>query len=87
MTAKTHELTFNGGLLERGGLYEAIAKSVRENGEVFGAYRSLGQGGIPFNVLEALLGKKAAVVDTPCPPSAGLAWGRPSPGSCTVRPH
>ena len=45
-----------GGLLERGGLYEAIAKSVRENGEVFGAYRSLGQGGIPFNVLEALLG-------------------------------
>lgn len=45
-----------GGMLEKGGLYEAIAKSVRENGEVFGAYRSLGQGGIPFNVLEALLG-------------------------------
>jgi hypothetical protein len=44
------------GLLDRGGFYEAIAKSVRENGEVFGAYRSLGQGGIPFNVLEALLG-------------------------------
>jgi hypothetical protein len=45
-----------GGLLEKGGLYEAIARSVRENGEVFGAYKSLGQGGIPFNVLEALLG-------------------------------
>ena len=44
------------GLLEQGGFYEAIAKSVRENGEVFGAYRSLGQGGIPFSVLEALLG-------------------------------
>jgi hypothetical protein len=50
-----------GGLLERGGLYEAIAKSVRENGEVFGAYRSLGQGGIPFNVLEALLGTAHSV--------------------------
>lgn len=50
-----------GGLLERGGLYEAIAKSVRENGEVFGAYRSLGQGGIPFNVLEALLGPAHSV--------------------------
>jgi len=45
-----------GGLLEQGGFYEAIARSVRDNGEVFGAYRSLGQGGIPFNVLEALLG-------------------------------
>jgi len=45
-----------GGLLEQGGFYEAIVKSVRENGEVFGAYRSLGQGGIPFSVLEALLG-------------------------------
>ncbi len=45
-----------GGLLEQGGFYEAIAKSVRDNGEVFGAYRSLGQGGIPFSVLEALLG-------------------------------
>jgi len=50
-----------GGLLERGGLYEAIAKSVQENGEVFGAYRSLGQGGIPFNVLEALLGTAHSV--------------------------
>jgi len=45
-----------GGLLEQGGFYEAIAESVRDNGEVFGAYRSLGQGGIPFSVLEALLG-------------------------------
>ena len=50
-----------GGMLEQGGLYEAIAKSVRENGEVFGAYRSLGQGGIPFNVLEALLGTAHSV--------------------------
>ena len=45
-----------GGLLEQGGLYEAITRTVRQNGEVFGAYRSLGQGGIPSSVLEALLG-------------------------------
>ena len=45
-----------GGLLEQGGLYTAIASSVQKNGEVFGAYRSLGQGGIPVSVLEALLG-------------------------------
>ena len=50
-----------GGLLEQGGFYEAIARSVRENGEVFGAYRSLGQGGIPFSVLEALLGTAHSV--------------------------
>ena len=45
-----------GGLLEQGGLYAAISATVQKNGEVFGAYRSLGQGGIPFSVLEALLG-------------------------------
>jgi hypothetical protein len=44
------------GLLEKGGIYDAIDRTVRNNGEVFGAYRSLGQGGIPFSVLEALLG-------------------------------
>jgi hypothetical protein len=45
-----------GGLLEQGGLYEAINRTVRTNGEVFGAYRSLGQGGIPVSVIEAFLG-------------------------------
>lgn len=45
-----------GNLLDRGGLYNAIASTVQKNGEVFGAYRGLGQGGIPISVLEALLG-------------------------------
>lgn len=54
-----------GGLLDRGGLYNAIASTVQKNGEVFGAYRGLGQGGIPVSVLEALLGsaRSAAVGD------------------------
>jgi hypothetical protein len=30
---------------------------VQENGEVFGAYKSLGQGGIPVRVMEAFLGQ------------------------------
>ncbi len=45
-----------GGLLQQGGFYEALSKTVSENGEVFGAYRSLGQGGIPYSVLVAFLG-------------------------------
>jgi hypothetical protein len=45
-----------GGLIDRAGFYEALTKTVRENGEVFGAYRSLGQGGIPVSVIEAFLG-------------------------------
>jgi hypothetical protein len=45
-----------GGLLEHAGFYEALNTTVHENGEVFGAYRSLGQGGIPRGVLEAFLG-------------------------------
>ncbi len=46
-----------GGMLQQGGFYEALNRTVSENGEVFGAYRSLGQGGIPFSVIEALLGQ------------------------------
>jgi hypothetical protein len=45
-----------GGLLEHAGFYEALNTTVHENGEVFGAYRSLGQGGIPRGVIEAFLG-------------------------------
>lgn len=54
-----------GGLLDRGGLYNAITATVQKNGEVFGAYRGLGQGGIPVSVLEALLGsaRSSAVAD------------------------
>ena len=48
------------GLLDHAGFYEELNKTVSENGEVFGAYRSLGQGGIPRSVMEAFLGHAQA---------------------------
>jgi hypothetical protein len=44
------------GLLAQSGFYDAISSTVRKNGEVFGAYRSFGQGGIPGSVIRAFLG-------------------------------
>jgi hypothetical protein len=49
-----------GGLLDHAGFYEELSTTVRENGEVFGAYRSIAQGGIPRNVMEAFLGHALA---------------------------
>ncbi len=44
------------GFLDEEGFFAAIAKTVQQNGEVFGAYKSLGQGGIPERAIEAFLG-------------------------------
>jgi hypothetical protein len=48
------------GFLDEAGFFAAIAKTVQQNGEVFGAYKSLGQGGIPERVIEAFLGSAGA---------------------------
>jgi len=48
------------GFLDEKGFFAALAQTVQENGEVFGAYKSLGQGGIPVRVMEAFLGKAYA---------------------------
>ncbi len=48
------------GFLAEEGFYDALTLTVRQNGEVFGAYRSLGQGGIPVSVLDAFLGRAKA---------------------------
>jgi hypothetical protein len=48
------------GFLDEKGFFAALAKTVQENGEVFGAYKSLGQGGIPVRVMEAFMGKAYA---------------------------
>jgi hypothetical protein len=45
------------GFLDEKGFFAALAQTVQENGEVFGAYKSLGQGGIPVRVMEAFLGQ------------------------------
>jgi len=75
-TNLAHELTLLGvsatqaqvleGLLEHGGFYEELSNTVKENGEVFGAYRGLSQGGIPRSVMSAFLGNAhAAPVSSP----------------------
>jgi hypothetical protein len=48
------------GFLDEKGFFAALAQTVQENGEVFGAYKSLGQGGIPVRVMEAFMGKAYA---------------------------
>jgi hypothetical protein len=48
------------GFLDAQGFFDAVARTVEENGEVFGAYKSLGQGGVPVRVFEAFLGKAGA---------------------------
>lgn len=39
--------------LDAAGFFETLSKKVQERGELFGAYRSVGQGGLPTAVLEA----------------------------------
>jgi hypothetical protein len=51
-----------GGFLDVEGFFDAVALSVEQNGEVFGAYKSLGQGGVPGWVFEAFLGKGEAAM-------------------------
>jgi hypothetical protein len=54
-------------LIDHSGVYDSIAKTVQSNGEVFGAYRGMGQGGIPVSVIAALMGtaQSSEVSDTP----------------------
>jgi hypothetical protein len=51
-------------LLDQKGFFEAMATMVAQNGEVFGAYKSIGQGGIPGRVIEAFLGPTQSVQTT-----------------------
>jgi hypothetical protein len=48
------------GFLDEKGFFAVLAQTVRENGEVFGAYKDLGQGGIPVRVMAAFLGQSKA---------------------------
>jgi hypothetical protein len=44
------------GLLESGGFFDKIATMIQQNGELFGAYRAVGQGGIADRVMKTLAG-------------------------------
>ena len=50
------------GFLDEKGFFIELAHSVQENGEVFGAYKSLGMGGIPVRIFEAFMGKGYAAL-------------------------
>ena len=45
------------GFLNEKGFFTELAATVEQDGEVFGAYKSLGQGGVPERVMQAFLGK------------------------------
>jgi hypothetical protein len=51
-------------IINSSGVYEAIEATVRENGEIFGAYRAVGHGGHPARVMAAFLGGKPVVLSS-----------------------
>jgi len=51
------------GFLDEKGFFAVLEQTVRDNGEVFGAYKDLGQGGIPNRVMDAFLGKDKSKTD------------------------
>ena len=50
--------------LQSSGVFDAVSEVVKQNGEFFGAYRAVGNGGIPALVMHNLFGAKAAELDT-----------------------
>ncbi len=45
------------GFLDERGLFDALVLAVQQNGEVFGDYKGVGQGGIPERVMQAFVGR------------------------------
>ena len=43
-------------LLESGGFFDSIAELIKQNGEIFGAFRAVGQGGIAERVMQTMTG-------------------------------
>ncbi len=43
-------------LLDSGGFFASLAEMIKQNGELFGAYRAVGQGGLAERVMETLAG-------------------------------
>jgi hypothetical protein len=44
------------GMLETGGVFDKMVTMIQQNGELFGAYRAVGQGGIADRVMQTLSG-------------------------------
>jgi hypothetical protein len=48
-------------LIESGGFLDSVATMIKENGELFGAYRAVGHGGIAVRAMTALAGKSVEI--------------------------
>lgn len=59
ISADTRKLLLH--MLDSKGYFDALAAKVKTNGELFGAYRAVGQGGLPEEVLSAFTGKANGV--------------------------
>jgi hypothetical protein len=46
-------------MLDQKGYFDALEKGIKENGELFGAYRAVGQGGFPERVFKAFTGESS----------------------------
>lgn len=50
-------------LLESGGFFDSLAGVIKQNGELFGAYRAVGQGGIADRVMQTFAGSSLDVLN------------------------
>jgi hypothetical protein len=50
-------------LLESGGFFDSLAEVIKQNGELFGAYRAVGQGGIADRVMQTFAGSSLDVLN------------------------
>jgi hypothetical protein len=51
------------GMLASGGFFDALAEVIKQNGELFGAYRAVGQGGIAERVMQTFAGNVKSVMN------------------------
>jgi len=50
-------------LLESGGFFDSLAEVIKQNGELFGAYRAVGQGGIAERVMGTFAGSVVSILN------------------------
>jgi hypothetical protein len=51
------------GMLASGGFFDVLAEVIKQNGELFGAYRAVGQGGIAERVMQTFAGNVKSVMN------------------------
>jgi hypothetical protein len=51
-------------LIESGGFFDSVAQMIKENGEIFGAYRAVGHGGLADRVMKTMSGSSTLTENT-----------------------